>query len=433
MQTKITRPPSASSATVVLIGLFTLLACFATIKFLGWFNDQIPRAAIFCIFTTGGVIFALDFFWQKVHLRKSTGLDFSQENASWARTLLKLVGLEVSIGFIALLYWLFPEYHGDYYNNYWELLRTIWPIWFCLSIPYFYFVDKKMLNPHDGFWHMGNLAFCSFAKVDFKIIGQHLLGWLIKGFFLPLMFIYFCKDIHGLVSLDLSKIVSFKHFFDAFYDSIFLIDVGIVSMGYLLSLKLFDTHIRSAEPTMTGWVVALICYDPFASIIGRNYFNYSTDYPWGAWLSGSPVAYVIWGSCILGLFCIYVWASVMFGCRFSNLTHRGILTNGPYRYSKHPAYISKNLAWWMISIPFLAQEGFKVALSKSLLLFAFNVIYFLRAKTEEANLSSDPVYVQYAEWMETNGLFAWVSGYPALKFLRYRKPGVLLARILEPS
>ena len=83
----------------------------------------------------------------------------------------------------------------------------------------------------------------------------------------------------------------------------------------------------------------------------------------------------------------------------------------------------------MISIPFLAQEGFKVALSKSLLLFAFNVIYFLRAKTEEANLSSDPVYVQYAEWMETNGLFAWVSGYPALKFLRYRKPGVQISKI----
>lgn len=424
MQAKVTLPLSASNSIVVSVGLFTLFACFAAIKFLGWFSDQIPYAAIFCMFTTGFVIFALDFFWQKVHLRESTGLDFTKENGSWARTLTKLVGLEASIGFIALLYWLFPEYHGDYYDNYWTLLRTLWPFWFCFSIPYFYFVDKKMRDPFDGYWQMGNLVFFNFSKVESKVIRQHLLGWLIKGFFLPLMFIYFCKDLHGWIHLDFSKIVSFKHFFDAFYDNIFLIDVGVVSMGYLLSLKLFDTHIRSAEPTMTGWVVALICYDPFASTISRQYINYSTDYPWGAWLFNSPVAYVIWGSCILGLFSIYVWASVMFGCRFSNLTHRGILTNGPYRFSKHPAYISKNLGWWMTSVPFLAQEGFKVALSKSLLLLAFNIVYFLRAKTEEANLSSDPVYVQYAEWMETNGIFAWISGFPAFKFMRYKKPKV---------
>ena len=78
----------------------------------------------------------------------------------------------------------------------------------------------------------------------------------------------------------------------------------------------------------------------------------------------------------------------------------------------------------MTSVPFLAQEGFKVALSKSLLLLAFNIVYFLRAKTEEANLSTDPVYVQYAEWMETNGIFAWLTDFPAFKFMRYKKPKV---------
>ena len=39
--------------------------------------------------------------------------------------------------------------------------------------------------------------------------------------------------------------------------------------------------------------------------------------------------------------------------RFSNLTHRGIITNGPYRYSKHPAYLAKNLSWWLVSMPFM--------------------------------------------------------------------------------
>ena len=38
---------------------------------------------------------------------------------------------------------------------------------------------------------------------------------------------------------------------------------------------------------------------------------------------------------------IYAWGTVAFGIRFSNLTHRGILTNGPYAWTRHPAYVSE--------------------------------------------------------------------------------------------
>jgi hypothetical protein len=51
---------------------------------------------------------------------------------------------------------------------------------------------------------------------------------------------------------------------------------------------------------------------------------------------------------------IYAWATVAFGFRFSNLTHRGILTHGPYAWTKHPAYVSKNLFWWCAVLPFLS-------------------------------------------------------------------------------
>ena len=39
----------------------------------------------------------------------------------------------------------------------------------------------------------------------------------------------------------------------------------------------------------------------------------------------------------------------MFSFRFSNLTHRGIITSGPYRFTKHPSYVSKNIAWSFVS------------------------------------------------------------------------------------
>ena len=54
---------------------------------------------------------------------------------------------------------------------------------------------------------------------------------------------------------------------------------------------------------------------------------------------------------------VYGWAALSFGIRFSNLTHRGIITSGPYRFTKHPAYVAKNISWWLISIPFLPADG----------------------------------------------------------------------------
>jgi len=38
-----------------------------------------------------------------------------------------------------------------------------------------------------------------------------------------------------------------------------------------------------------------------------------------------------------------------------------------------------------------------------------NLLYFMRAKTEERHLMNDPDYRAYAEWIEKNGLFARIG------------------------
>ncbi len=43
------------------------------------------------------------------------------------------------------------------------------------------------------------------------------------------------------------------------------------------------------------------------------------------WLSSFPAVQVVWGCAILALTATYLWATILFGIRFSNLTHRGIL------------------------------------------------------------------------------------------------------------
>ena len=399
-----TAPPrSVTSGAIVALGLVAFVLSLLTMKFSPVGN--LVDCALFCLTMTAVVLGALDLAILKVHRRPSTGLDFSIQKPNTARLLTKLIGLLSSIGFLALCYWLATEYHGDFYTPYWQMLRRIFPVWLLLAVPYFWFLDSKQLNPQDGFYWMGRFTCLEWQNLAWNELGQHLLGWLVKGFFLPLMFIYFTNDLQRFSTFDFTSIHSFKNFFDFTYDFIFLIDVGFVTMGYLMSLKLLDSHLRSTEPTMLGWVSALICYQPFWALFGKQYLDYENGSGWGTWLDTSPVFYSIWGSVILLLFGVYVWSSVMFGLRFSNLTNRGILTNGPYRWTKHPAYVAKNLAWWMIAVPFATNSGFVPALRQCTLLLLLNGIYYLRARTEERHLLQDPAYQAYSLWIAQHGIF----------------------------
>jgi protein-S-isoprenylcysteine O-methyltransferase Ste14 len=82
------------------------------------------------------------------------------------------------------------------------------------------------------------------------------------------------------------------------------------------------------------------------------------------------------------------------------------LTNGPYRFTRHPAYLSKNAFWWVATIPFLATSGTVTdAVRNTTLLAIVSAIYYWRARTEEAHLlAEDPKYAQYYAWMEENAL-----------------------------
>ena len=187
---------------------------------------------------------------------------------------------------------------------------------------------------------------------------------------------------------------------------LYLLDVLLATITYAITLRLLDNHMRSVEPTLGGWVVCVICYRPRTDV-QAPYIQYEQDnLYWGAVFAPYPWLYVLWGSLILFLIFIYVWSTAAFGLRFSNLTNRGIITNGPYRWLMHPAYVSKNLSWWMISVPFIAGAGWVTAVVSCIMLGAANLIYYMRAVTEERHLSADPVYRDYQAYMAQHGLWA---------------------------
>ena len=415
------KPKSATHGLVALSGLVFFLLAAIFLKFGNNFGGDIVICALFLIGCQALGVFIPDLIWQQSYLRPSTGLNWKGFSPNWSRSAMKILGFWGTIGLLAFLYWLFPEYRGGFYERFFKAFEYIAPYLVIASVPYIFFVDGVMREPHDGYWNMGLILMLQWRRVDELIFRQHLLSWLVKGFFIPLMFIYMCNDLVKFIAVDFATINSFQKFWDFSWDFLYFIDVGIATMAYIMAFRILDTQIRSTEPTMLGWVVALCCYEPFWSLIGRLYLSYDTGFPWGKWLWDYPLAYGFWGSLILFLTVIYVWSTVIFGGRFSNLTNRGVITNGPYSLTKHPAYVAKNLSWWLLSIPFVANMNQFEIVRHCLLLLGLNLIYALRAKTEERHMSNDPDYVVYANWIDEHGIFRWIRRVPILKLFSYKQ------------
>lgn len=419
-------PPSCTSQVVNWTGVGCLLIALGVINSLGGLPPQWMALAALAAYALP--IMLLEVVYLRTPLRASTGLDFAQRTQpiEWGRVVIKLLGFYGTVAGVALVYWALPEYSGGFYQRYWDFLAFVSVPAVVGSAVYFAWIDRLMVQPRDGFWQTGMAIMGRFGEVNGAALAQHGLAWLVKLFFLPLMFIYSMNFLQNLVAFDFSRWLDFRADNPAFgfiVDIFYGVDVLVVTVGYFCTLRLLDTHCRSTEPTGAGWLWALICYEPIWTLVYGAYLSYNIDgYDWWHWLAGEPVLGAIWGGAIGLLTFIYVWASIGFGLRFSNLTHRGILTNGAYRLCKHPAYVSKNISWWLISVPFIAgpDASWSSVVQSCLLLLGLNGVYFMRARTEERHLSSDPTYVQYALAMNHYSLFAPLARW--LPFLRYR-PG----------
>lgn len=415
-----TRPASCTNQWVSLLGVVGFLVAFAYARGL-----ELDRAdfALVCMAGCALPMILVDLTVLKVHRRPTAGLLFGEHTPGMdlKRVAIKLLGLGVTLLALAGLYLLFPEYDKGNYQPFWTMLQRYLPWMLAGAVPYFAYVDAHMAEPRDGNWMVGALVLGRWDEIDRHKLKHHVLGWVIKGFYLPLMFIYMGSGAVNLAAYDLERVFTSPAQFVIFITKLSLaVDVAFGAIGYCLTLRLIDAHIRSTNPLMYGWVFTLALYQPFWGLLGNRYFDYGDGRYWNNWVGDIAWLYVLWAALIVIAKFGWVWANASFGCRFSNLTHRGIMTGGPYRLTKHPSYVNKNVAWWLMSVPFLSLDGYEYALRHSILLFGVNLLYFTRARAEEAHLSEDPVYVEYALWVNDHGLFARLNR--LIPFLRYKPP-----------
>jgi protein-S-isoprenylcysteine O-methyltransferase Ste14 len=271
-----------------------------------------------------------------------------------------------------------------------------------LSLPYFYLCERF------GRWSQGEddllcivrgyLALVRGRKPEPAFLAVWR-GYLVKFFFVPLMVVFWISNTQTFEKALLNllnqehwwswDVYAISRLYDVAFEGMFLVDVSLALLGYICTFRLFDTHIRSAEPTLVGWFVALACYPPFSRTADLYLAYNNGQHYWGSTLANYPVLFALVAATIIFLQFVYAYSTVMFGLRFSNLTNRGILCKGPYAVIRHPAYVAKNISWWLVSLPFLFSFGDCVRL------LCMNALYVGRAITEERHLGRDPDYQEY--------------------------------------
>lgn len=425
------RPRSAVSAGVGLVGLFGLFSYLliarhapgiAAMLGIDWGDlgplDG-PNSAIVSVLACAVPMVLWSVFVDKVHRNPSTGIDWSRRRP-WRETidisLTKLAGLWATWALIALAYGVMRYYWEGNYAFSMALLESALPWLLALSVPYMLWLDRRMVEPRDGCYQFGRWLVAPGTSVDGRAIAHHFRAWTVKGFFTAFMLSIVPGNFAALVMVPIGDVLANPYMTGIWtINLLYLVDVHIATVGYILTLKPLDSHIRTANPYGMAWVAALVCYPPFILMAGGP-LDYSVNgSDWGHWLEGHQGLMIAWGIALASLTAVYSWATMAFGIRFSNLTHRGVITHGPYAFTRHPAYVSKNLTWWIGSLPFLVTAGGWVeAARNTVLLGLVSGVYYWRAKTEEKHLLADPAYVAYWNWAQENAfvprLFAKLTG-----------------------
>lgn len=216
-----------------------------------------------------------------------------------------------------------------------------------------------------------------------------LLFALVKFIYVPIMLNFFFENFLGVYNYvgHLKQALTafdFQYLYRFILKLIFTLDTLYFAFGYFVEHSALKNVVKSVESTFLGWMVALVTYPPLNFISGRLFGWYVNE----NFEVGDIFINISLKLMILFLLMIYLWATLSLGTKCSNLTNRGIINRGVYKYVRHPAYASKVIAWWLMSL-----TNFSLVSFLSMLIWSF--IYYLRAITEERHLIRDKDYQKY--------------------------------------
>src|SRR5689334_6774920 len=182
------RPKSAVSAMTGVVGLAGLFAWTAVARVYGMAG---PLAALCGLVACGLPMVLWAIFVDKVYRNESTGIDWDNPPRKLKDiadiSIAKLAGLWGIWAIIGGLYCIGRWYwDGQYLFAMYVLGYGIVPV-LLLSVPYVFWLDRRLKEPKDGAWHFGQLLVGRAERTDRKQLADFYRAWAVKGFFLAFM------------------------------------------------------------------------------------------------------------------------------------------------------------------------------------------------------------------------------------------------------
>ncbi|AWF82356.1 hypothetical protein BTJ40_16820 [Microbulbifer sp. A4B17] len=289
--------------------------------------------------------------------------------------------------------------HEKFFLGYLPYIFSI----FLFFVLYFIYCDKFEALKDDE-WSAFRYFFADGGKAGLFPV---LRGIVLKALFLPLMFLWLDVSIWKFMDGGISRLLSPETFIVEFIKIGTIFDLYIGFLGYLLVSRLNGSGMH-VDDGWRSWIFCLACYPPFYNIV-QLLLKPSDDVYWGDFFTSGSAQFYIWGGMLGALWVIYWWSTLSFGLRFSNLSYRGLVDQGPYKYVKHPAYLSKVCYWWLLTVPFVSPLGSWGVIQNVICLSGISWIYFMRAREEERFLSRFPEYRSYQKRIQREGLRARIN------------------------
>lgn len=236
----------------------------------------------------------------------------------------------------------------------------------------------------------------------FRALAAPARLWGLKAFFIPL----YAISLIAMLSFTYANPVSSPLAWLALAVSFaYTVDLCFGLSGYLMASNSLVPTIRSTQTRLLGWLVCIVCYGPIVVHLPDLDAILAKEITWPSEVSLDPLM-IAGAVAMLAFLVLFVSATVSFGLRFCNLSNRGLISAGPYRWMKHPAYFAHAGNAWILTFIFLPATHVSLGPAQWLAPFALTAIYWLRAITEEQHLREDPDYVAYADWIARHGLVA---------------------------
>ena len=218
-----------------------------------------------------------------------------------------------------------------------------------------------------------------------------------RVYFIPVMVIQvyngFQLSIHGLSQgMHTGNLLTLLFWLTGV---LWLMDSLAAATSYSIESRWTENHTRSIDLTAGGWIVCFACYPPLNEVTSTLFLfapnivsNNLQDlvFPHSSFFIALKVLEFT-------LLAALVYTDLTLGPSVANITFKRLQSRGPYALVRHPATTCKLTLWWIQSLFYIQFWSWEIVIGQIM----WNVIYILRALTEERHLRQ---YAEYRQYMQ---------------------------------